>query len=46
MNIVKLGLILILKEQSLLVVCDVKEIKNTHEAHFQKLTGIASETIT
>lgn len=33
-NILKLGLILILKEQCLLAVCDVKEIKNTREAHF------------
>lgn len=40
-NVFKLGLILILKDQCLLAICDEKEIKSTCEAHFQKLAGVA-----
>lgn len=40
-NILKVGLILILKDQCLLTICDDKEIKSACEAHFQKPAGTA-----
>lgn len=44
MNNLKIELVLILEDQCLLAVCDKKE-GEIHEAHFQKLTGIASKTM-